>query len=68
MIGDDLARDIADAQQVGIFAVWYDFAKRGLLDNICPDWIIHDFSEVYEALNLQAGRDVIAHQEPGGKL
>jgi len=52
MIGDDLARDIAGAQQVGIFAVWYDFAKQGLPDNIRPDWIIHDLLEIRDALIL----------------
>ncbi len=52
MIGDDPARDIAGAQQVGIFAVWCDFTRRELPDTIRPDWIIHDLSEVRAALNL----------------
>jgi HAD superfamily hydrolase (TIGR01549 family) len=52
MIGDDPERDIAGAQQVGIFAVWCDFTGRELPDTIHPNWIIHDLSEVRAALNL----------------
>ncbi|WP_165423097.1 hypothetical protein [Ktedonosporobacter rubrisoli] len=52
MIGDDLVRLLYRAQGVGIFAVWYDPAQRGIPDAICPDWIIHDFLEVCDALNL----------------
>lgn len=50
MIGDDLARDIAGAQQVGVFAVWCDFAGRGLTGKIRPDWMIHGLSELRDAL------------------
>ncbi|HZS76003.1 MAG TPA: HAD family hydrolase [Ktedonobacteraceae bacterium] len=61
MIGDDLARDIAGAQQVGIFAVWCDFDKKGLPDNnaVRPDWIIHDLSEVSEILYPQVTKSVM---------
>lgn len=54
MIGDDLERDIAGSQQVGIFAIWCDFTRQGLPEkNVThPDWIIHDLSEVLEALIL----------------
>ena len=54
MIGDDLARDIAGSQQVGIFAVWCDLARQGLPNTniIRPDWIICDLSEVLDMLIL----------------
>lgn len=50
MIGDDLARDIAGSQQLGIFAIWCDFARQGLPNTKTPrpDWIIHDLLEVLE--------------------
>ncbi len=52
MIGDDLACDIAGSQQVGIFAIWCDFARQGLpnKNTVHPDWIIHDLSEVLDTL------------------
>jgi putative hydrolase of the HAD superfamily len=52
MIGDDLMRDIAGSQQVGIFAIWCDFASKDLLDtsDIHPDKVIHDLSEVLDML------------------
>jgi len=27
MVGDDLARDIAGAQDAGIFSIWHDYGK-----------------------------------------
>jgi len=30
MVGDDLARDIAGAQDAGIFSIWHDYGKTGL--------------------------------------
>ena len=54
MIGDDLTRDIAGSQQVGIFAVWCDGARQRFPNEstIRPDWIIHDLSDVLDALVL----------------
>ncbi|MGH2479160.1 MAG: HAD family hydrolase, partial [Ktedonobacteraceae bacterium] len=54
MIGDDLARDIAGSQQVGIFAIWCDLARQGLpnTNTVCPDWVIYDLSEVLDMLIL----------------
>ena len=54
MIGDDLARDIAGSQQVGIFAIWCDLARQGLpnTNTVHPDWVIYDLSEVLDMLIL----------------
>jgi putative hydrolase of the HAD superfamily len=48
MVGDNLARDIAGAQQLGISAIWYDLAKKGLPkeSQIKPDRIIHSLNEL----------------------
>ena len=48
MIGDDLNRDIAGAQNVGVFSVWNDWRKKGLPDNtsIKPDRTITAISEL----------------------
>lgn len=53
MIGDDLACDIAGAQQIGIFATWCDFARQGLPDaaTVRPNLIIYDLLEVYQMLS-----------------
>ncbi len=52
MIGDDLACDIAGAQQVGLFAVWCDLTRRGLRGErtIEPDCILYDLAELYPLL------------------
>ena len=52
MIGDDLARDIAGAQHVGIFAIWCDHDYKGLstTSTIQPDYVIHALPEVFENL------------------
>jgi FMN phosphatase YigB (HAD superfamily) len=49
MIGDDLASDIAGSQQLGNFAIWCDYAKRGLPQalSIHPDRIIHALPELF---------------------
>lgn len=49
MIGDDLERDIAGSQQVGIFAIWCDFTQQGLPAKslIHPNWVIHDLLEIH---------------------
>ncbi|HEU5382251.1 MAG TPA: HAD family hydrolase [Ktedonobacteraceae bacterium] len=54
MIGDDLARDIAGSQQVGIFAIWCDLARQGLPNTnaVRPDWVICELSEVLDILIL----------------
>jgi FMN phosphatase YigB (HAD superfamily) len=43
MVGDDLARDIAGAQQLGIYSIWYDYGKKGLSQRspVVPDKIIN---------------------------
>jgi putative hydrolase of the HAD superfamily len=48
MVGDDLQRDIAGAQQVGIFSVWHDSEKTGLPrdSKVVPDRIINNISEL----------------------
>jgi putative hydrolase of the HAD superfamily len=48
MVGDDLKRDIAGAQQAGIYAIWCDYENKGLPEgsNINPDKIIHDITEL----------------------
>ncbi len=50
MIGDDLACDIAAAQQLGIFAIWCDVARHGLPEGntIQPDRIIHMLLELFD--------------------
>ncbi len=54
MVGDNLAFDIAGSQQAGIFAIWCDYGRNGLPDKstVQPDWIIHDLSELLDALIL----------------
>lgn len=48
MVGDDLGRDIAGAQKLGIHSIWVDFRKTGLpRDNIVkPDRIIRSIAEL----------------------
>jgi putative hydrolase of the HAD superfamily len=52
MVGDDLARDIAASQRLGLFAIWCDPARHGLLESIAlhPDYCIHDLSELLDLL------------------
>jgi putative hydrolase of the HAD superfamily len=51
MVGDDLERDIAGAQGVGIYSIWVDWRGLGLPLNslIEPDHIIRDITQ----LNLE---------------
>jgi putative hydrolase of the HAD superfamily len=48
MVGDDLNRDIAGAQSVGIHAVWVDWARKGLPETstVSPDRIVSAISEL----------------------
>lgn len=48
MVGDDLSRDIAGAQDVGIYSVWVDWKNEGLPGDspVCPDKIINAISEL----------------------
>lgn len=48
MVGDDLEADIAAAQRLGIYAIWHDYAGRGLPASspICPDRIIRSLDEL----------------------
>jgi putative hydrolase of the HAD superfamily len=50
MIGDDLAFDIAASQQLGIFAIWCDYAehKQPQALSIHPDRIIHTLPELFD--------------------
>ena len=52
MIGDDLAFDIAASQQLHIFAIWCDLARRGLPEEspVHPDRIIHALPELFHVL------------------
>ena len=52
MVGDDLERDIAASQQLGIFAIWCDPARHGLLEDtaIHPDHSIHELPELFDLL------------------
>lgn len=53
MIGDDLAYDIAPAQQLGMIALWYDPSQQGLPEKslIHPDKTIHILLELVDLLN-----------------
>jgi putative hydrolase of the HAD superfamily len=48
MVGDDLERDIAGAQKVGVFSIWHDYEKKGLPEDmeIKPDKIINNIPEI----------------------
>jgi putative hydrolase of the HAD superfamily len=48
MVGDDLERDIAGAQALGIFSIWVDWRKKGLhaASSISPDCIIGSIAEL----------------------
>jgi putative hydrolase of the HAD superfamily len=53
MIGDNLALDIAAAQRLGIFAIWFDAAEQGLPEE-CPtqpDRVIKALPELLSLLN-----------------
>lgn len=48
MVGDDLERDVAGAQKVGIYGIWVDWRGEGLpeLSTVQPDRIIRNISEL----------------------
>jgi putative hydrolase of the HAD superfamily len=48
MIGDDLARDVAGAKQMGILGIWVDWQNKGLPGSsvVQPDRIIKSISEL----------------------
>ena len=48
MVGDDLARDIAGAQRIGIFSIWVDWRNAGLpaFSAVKPDRIVRFISEL----------------------
>jgi len=48
MIGDDLERDIAGTQKLGIFTIWVDWEGKGLPEStaIRPDRIIRTIAEL----------------------
>jgi putative hydrolase of the HAD superfamily len=48
MVGDNLAFDIAPAQQLGIRAIWHDHRQVGLPEDatIEPDLIIHEITDI----------------------
>ena len=48
MIGDDLARDVAGAMQMGILSIWVDWQNKGLPGSsaVQPDRIIKSISEL----------------------
>jgi putative hydrolase of the HAD superfamily len=48
MVGDDLEWDVRAPQRLGMFAIWLDFAGRGLPESslVRPDRIIRSLSEL----------------------
>lgn len=48
MVGDDLERDVAGAQRLGIYGIWVDWRGEGLpeLSTVQPDRIIRNISEL----------------------
>jgi len=48
MVGDDLKRDIAGAQKLGILGIWVDWRGRGLslTGSVKPDYIIRSLSQL----------------------
>jgi putative hydrolase of the HAD superfamily len=50
MVGDNLEWEVAAPQQLGIYAIWIDFAGQGLPPNspVRPDRIIRSLSELLE--------------------
>ncbi len=50
MVGDNLALDVGAPQQLGIFGIWFDPARRGLPEetSVHPDRIIHALPELLD--------------------
>ena len=48
MVGDDLQRDIAGAQKMGIYSIWCDYGRNGLHQGtkVKPDKIINNIAEL----------------------
>jgi len=48
MVGDNLQRDVAGAQALGILGIWYDWQGRGLPDDtgVRPDRIVNSLPEL----------------------
>jgi FMN phosphatase YigB (HAD superfamily) len=48
MVGDDLQRDIAGAQKLGIYSIWCDYGRNGLPEGsrVKPDKIINNIAEL----------------------
>jgi len=48
MIGDDLARDITGAREMGIFSIWVDWQNKGLpaSSSVRPDRIVASIAEL----------------------
>lgn len=48
MVGDDLQRDIAGAQALGLFTIWVDWRSAGLPESspVRPDRIIRSINEL----------------------
>ena len=48
MVGDDLQRDIAGAQKMGIYSIWCDYGRNGLPESskVKPDKIINNIAEL----------------------
>ena len=48
MVGDDLQRDIAGAQKMGIYSIWCDYGTNGLPEGskVKPDKIINNIAEL----------------------
>ena len=57
MVGDNLALDVGAPQQLGIFGIWFDPARRGLPEEtpVHPDRIIHALPELLD-LDAEAAR------------
>lgn len=53
MVGDNLEWEVSVPQSLGIFAIWYDFAQKGLpaSSEVTPDRIITSLSELVNELD-----------------
>jgi len=52
MVGDDLQRDIAGAQKMGIYSIWCDYGRNGLPESskVKPDKIINNMRRIAIAI------------------
>jgi putative hydrolase of the HAD superfamily len=53
MVGDDLERDIAGAQGVGIYGIWIDWRESGLPSNssVYPHFIVRDLKQLLRLIH-----------------